>query len=76
MADVRRSGKCGSDGLTTHYVWWSVGLTTNHLRRSALKALRECCPHVHFQRMGGAEPVSEDLKRQALSAADLAVVFG
>ena len=36
----------------------------------ALMALRECCPHVRFQRMGGAEPVSEELKRQALSAAD------
>ena len=40
---------------------------------SALKALRECCPHVHFHRMGGAEPVSEELKHQALSAADVAV---
>ena len=39
----------------------------------SLIALRECCPHVHFQRMGGSEPVSEELKRQALSAADLAL---
>ena len=37
----------------------------------SLNALRECCPHVHFQRMGGAEPVSEELKRKALSAADI-----
>ena len=36
-------------------------------------ALRECCPHVHFKRMGGDEPVSEEAKRQALSAADLAL---
>ena len=39
----------------------------------ALIALRECCPNVQFQRMGGAEPVSEEVKRQALSAADLAL---
>ena len=41
-------------------ILWSVGLTMNHLR-DLLKALRECCPHVHFHRLGGAEPVSEDL---------------
>ena len=39
----------------------------------ALASLRERCPHVHFKRLGGAEPVSEELKRQALSAADLAL---
>ena len=38
-----------------------------------LMALRECCPNVHFRRMGGSEPVSEELKRQALAAADLAL---
>ena len=39
----------------------------------AFIALRKCCPNVHFKRMGGAEPVSEELKRQALAAADLAL---
>ena len=39
----------------------------------ALLALRECCPHVDFKRMGGDEPVSEESKRQALAAADLAL---
>ena len=39
----------------------------------ALLGLRECCPHVHFKRMGGEEPVSEESKRQALAAADLAL---
>ena len=39
----------------------------------SLNALRECCPHVLFKRMGGVEPVSEELKQQALSAADLAL---
>ena len=39
----------------------------------ALNALRECCSHVQFQRMGGAEPVSEELKRQALASADIAL---
>ena len=39
----------------------------------SLNALRKRCPHVHFQRMGGAEPVSEELKRKALSAADIAL---
>ena len=28
---------------------------------------------MHFKRLGGAEPVSEELKRQALSAADVAL---
>ena len=38
-----------------------------------LVSLRENCPHVHFHRLGGAEPVSEELKQQALAAADLAL---
>ena len=42
-------------------------------QESSLISLRVCCPHVHFHRMGGAEPVSEELKRQALAAADLAL---
>ena len=46
---------------------------TSHLQEPALNALRECCSHVQFQRMGGAEPVSEELKRQALSSADIAL---
>ena len=42
-------------------------------QEKSLSVLRECCPHVHFMRLGGAEPVSEELKRQALSAADVAL---
>ena len=38
-----------------------------------LSDLREKCPNVHFRRLGGVEPVSEELKRQALSASDLAL---
>ena len=51
--------ECGPDDKPSH--------------EPALTALREICPNVHFHRMGGAEPVSEELKRQALSAADLAL---
>ena len=39
----------------------------------SLSVLRKSCSHVRFHRMGGSEPVSEELKRQALSAADLAL---
>ena len=35
--------------------------------------LRRLCPSVRFLRLGGDEPVSEELKRQALTAADLAI---
>ena len=40
---------------------------------SDLERLRRLCPSVHFLRLGGAEPVSEEVKRQALAAADVAV---
>ena len=46
---------------------------TNHQREPVLDVLRRSCPSVKFQRMGGSEPVSEQLKHQALAAADLAV---
>ena len=42
-------------------------------QEGSLSDLREKCPNVHFRRLGGAEPVSEELKRQALSASDLAL---
>ena len=42
-------------------------------QEASLNALRESCSHVQFHRMGGAEPVSEEDKRQALAAADLAL---
>ena len=42
-------------------------------QEEALISLRKCCPNVHFKRLGGAEPVSEEVKRQALSAADIAL---
>jgi starch synthase len=35
--------------------------------------LRQLCPDVHFLRLGGAEPVDEATKYQALAAADLAL---
>ena len=38
-----------------------------------LENLRRLCPSVRFVRLGGAEPVSEEVKRQALAAADVAV---
>ena len=49
------------------------GPDDNPSQEPALIALRENFPHLQFRRMGGAEPVSEELKRQALSAADLAL---
>ena len=42
-------------------------------QQPALSRLREICPHVHFKRMGGVEAISEENKRHALAAADLAV---
>ena len=38
-----------------------------------LDTLRRLCPSVRFLRLGGAEPVSEEVKRHALAAADVAV---
>ena len=38
-----------------------------------LNAHRQLCPSVQFVRLGGAEPVSEEIKHQALAAADIAV---
>ena len=40
---------------------------------ASLESLRRLCPSVRFVRLGGDEPVSEELKRQALTAADLAI---
>ena len=37
------------------------------------ESLRHLCPSVRFIRLGGDEPVSEELKRQALNSADLAI---
>ena len=38
-----------------------------------LENLRRLCPSVRFLRLGGSKPVSEEIKRQALAAADAAV---
>lgn len=38
-----------------------------------LDAHRQLCPSVQFVRLGGAEPVSEEVKHQALAAADVAL---
>ena len=38
-----------------------------------LESLRRLCPSVRFHRLGGDEPVSEELKRQALKSADIAI---
>ena len=38
-----------------------------------LDAHRQLCPAVQFVRLGGAQPVSEEIKQQALAAADIAV---
>ena len=40
---------------------------------AALESLRGLCPSVRFVRLGGPEPVSEEIKHQALSAADVAL---
>ena len=39
----------------------------------SLEKLRRLCPSVRFLRLGGVEPVSEELKRLALTAADIAI---
>ena len=39
----------------------------------SFEKLRRLCPSVRFIRLGGEEPVSEALKQQALTAADLAI---
>ena len=39
----------------------------------AFEKLRRLCPAVRFLRLGGLEPVSEEVKRQALAAADVAI---
>ena len=38
-----------------------------------LNAHRQLCPSVQFVRLGGTQPVSEEIKHQALAAADIAV---
>ena len=38
-----------------------------------LNTHRQLCPSVHFLRLGGEQPVSEEIKHQALAAADIAV---
>ena len=38
-----------------------------------LEGHRQLCPSVRFVRLGGAQPVSEEVKHQALAAADVAV---
>jgi starch synthase len=40
---------------------------------AGLQRLRQLCPGLTFMRLGGAEPVAEDVKYQALAAADLAL---
>ena len=40
---------------------------------AAFQKLRKLCPSVRFLRLGGDEPVSEEVKRQALVASDLAI---
>ena len=39
----------------------------------AFERLRGLCPSVYFLRLGGSKPVHEEVKRQALAAADVAV---
>ena len=43
------------------------------LSAEQLIAHRKLCPSVQFVRLGGAQPVSEEIKHQALTAADIAV---
>ena len=38
-----------------------------------MDAHRQLCPSVRFVRLGGTQPVSEQVKHQALAAADVAV---
>ena len=42
------------------------GPDDNPSQESSLISLRENCPHVHFHRLGGAEPVSEELNSRPL----------
>ena len=51
--------ECGPDDKPSHH--------------ADLEKLRRLCPSVRFLRLGGVEPVSEEIKRQALAAADVAV---
>jgi len=51
--------ECGPDDHPSHYQGW--------------QKLRELCPSVQFLRLGGEQPVSEQIKHQALAAADVAI---
>lgn len=42
-------------------------------QRDHFAALRKLCPSVHFLRLGDLQPASEEIKQQALAAADLAL---
>jgi glycosyltransferase involved in cell wall biosynthesis len=42
-------------------------------QHEGLEKLRQLCPSLQFLRLGGDQPVSEELKHQALAAADLAI---
>lgn len=42
-------------------------------QRNHFSALRKLCPSVHFLRLGDLQPASEEIKQQALAAADLAL---
>ena len=55
-------------------LWFSLSvdlMISPHLM--LLKSLRRLCPSVRFLRLGGPKPVSEELKRKALTASDLAI---
>ena len=54
-------------------VFIECGPDDNPSPHSYLERLRQLCPSVRFVRLGGPEPVSEQVKRQALAAADVAV---
>jgi len=51
--------ECGPDDQAGQVAQWQL--------------LRDCFPSVQFLRLGGAEPVAEAVKQQALAAADLAI---
>jgi len=51
--------ECGPDDHPSHHQGW--------------QKLRELCPSVRFLRLGGEQPVSEQIKYQALAAADVAI---
>ena len=59
--------------LKRRLVFIECGPDDNPSPHESLEALRRLCPSVHFVRLGGAEPVPEEVKRQALAAADVAV---